>query len=142
MACARRPRGTRRAAGLAYRVACRHARRSTAKPRDAVHAPHGHVGPSPPTGVARGRARPCAPLCHRLTRLAASLRVEPLPSTAFRRPKRLFCRFSSLETRFSELAGLFSNVAGQLQRFSNLSCRIFRPKRTKRRCIFAYSDYI
>ena len=44
---------TRRAYGLAHRTACRHARQSTAKPRDAVHAPHGQVGPSPPTGAAR-----------------------------------------------------------------------------------------
>ena len=112
---------TRCAAGLAYRAACRHARRSTAKPRDAVRAPHGHVGPAPPTGAARGRARPCAPLCRRLTRLTASFASEPLPNAAFRRPKRLVCRFSSLENRFSELPGLFSPVSGQLQpAFSSL----------------------
>ena len=128
---------TRRAYGLAYRDACRHARRSTANPRDAVHAPHGQVGPPPPTGAARGRARPCAPLCRRLTRLAASLRTESLPSAAIRRPKRLFSRFSSVASRFSELAGLFSTVADRCKRLSSLSCRVFRPKR---RCIFAYSE--
>ena len=55
---------TRRAARLAYRAACRHARRSTAKPRDAVHAPHGQVGPEwgrhrlrAPLGAVRGLVR-------------------------------------------------------------------------------------
>ena len=104
---------TRRASGLAYRAACRHARRSTAKPRDTVHAPHGQVGPPPPTGVTWGRARPCAPLCRRPTRLTPSLRSESLPSAAFRRPKRLPSRFSSVASRFSELARLFSAVAGR-----------------------------
>ena len=129
---------TRRAAGLAYRAACRHARRSTAKPRDAVHAPHGQVGPPPPTGAARGRARPCAPLCRRLTRLAPSLRAEPLPSAAIRRPKRLFCRFSSVASTFSELAGLFSAVANPAAAFPRLNSA---PKR-RGFADFASSDYI
>ena len=119
---------TRRAARLAYRAACRHERRSTAKPRDAVRAPHGQVGPSPPTGAARGRARPCTPLCRRPTRLAASLRSEPLPSTAFRRPQRLQSRFSTVASRSRSLAGLFSTVAGRCKRFSSLSSAPFRPK--------------
>ena len=93
----------RRRAGLAYRAARRHARRSTAKPRDAARAPHGHVGPSPPTGVTWGRARPCARLCRRLTRLTPSLPSEPLSSAAIRRPKRLPNRFSSVASPFSEL---------------------------------------
>ena len=112
---------TRRAARLAYRAACRHTRRSTAKPRYAMHAPHGHMGPSPPTGVMWGRARPCAPLCRRLTRLTPSLPTDTLPSAAFRRPKRLFSRFSSVASPFSELAGLFSTVAGRCKR----RCRPF-----------------
>ena len=112
---------TRRAARLAYRAACRHARRSTAKPRDAVRAPHGHVGPPPPTGVARGRARPCTRLCRRLTRLTPSLHSESLPSAAIRRPKCLFCRFSSVASRVSELAGLLSAVASRCKR----RCRPF-----------------
>ena len=129
---------TRRAAGLAYRAACRHARRSTAKPRDAVHAPHGHVGPPPPTGVARGRARPCTRLCRRLTRLTPSLHSESLPSAAIRRPKCLFCRFSSVASRVSELAGLFSAVASPAAAFPRLDSA------SKRRGFadFAYSDYI
>ena len=53
---------TRRAYGLAHRTACRHARQSTAKPRDAVHAPHGHAcgpGTRPTDGH---RAGPCEAL--------------------------------------------------------------------------------
>jgi hypothetical protein len=108
---------TRRTAGLASRAACRHARRSTAKPRDAVHAPHGHVGLAPPTGVTWGRARPCPPLCRRPTRLTPSLRTEPLPNAAFRRPKRLPSRVSSVASRVSDLAGLFSAVASAVAAF-------------------------
>ena len=89
----------RRAAGLAYRAACRHTHRSTAKPRDAVHTPHSQVGPAPPTGVTWGRARPCAPLCRRLTHLTPFLHSESLPSAAIRRPKRSPSRFSSVASR-------------------------------------------
>eukprot|EP00325_Prymnesiales_sp_UTEX-LB-985_P020375 CAMPEP_0174729674 /NCGR_PEP_ID=MMETSP1094-20130205/54147_1 /TAXON_ID=156173 /ORGANISM="Chrysochromulina brevifilum, Strain UTEX LB 985" /LENGTH=65 /DNA_ID=CAMNT_0015931819 /DNA_START=62 /DNA_END=259 /DNA_ORIENTATION=+ len=52
---------TRRVAGLTYRAAGRKARRSTAKPQDAICALHGHMGLLPPTGALRVRAMPCAP---------------------------------------------------------------------------------
>ena len=58
---------TRRTAALAYRAACRHARRSTAKRRDAVHTPHGQVG-GPGTTYGR-HVGPCEAL------------HTPLPST-------------------------------------------------------------
>ena len=126
--------------GLAYRAACRHARRSTAKPRDAVHAPHGQAGGWArraaylPTGASWGRGRPRTPLCRRLTRLEPSLRSESLPNGQ----KCSFCRFSSVENRFSKLArARFGPIAALFQPFQP---RI-AAKRAKRRCIFAYSNY-
>ena len=47
----------------------------------------------PLCGAVRGLA---LPICRRLMRSTASLSSEPLPSAAFRRPKRLFSRFSSV----------------------------------------------